>query len=109
GKSGLTLHLWDITTAKAGKIPSVTVMPSDADVVEVLRGVVDPELGSDIVDLGMVRDVDVADDGIVTVSVALTIAGCPLRTQIREDVESKVRGLPGVRDASVTFAEMTAD
>jgi ATP-binding protein involved in chromosome partitioning len=88
---------------------AVHAPPSEADVVEVLRGVVDPELGSDIVDLGMVHGVQVADDGAVTVSVALTIAGCPLRTQIREDVESKVRGLPGVREASVTFAEMTAE
>jgi ATP-binding protein involved in chromosome partitioning len=84
-----------------------TVLPSPQDVVEVLRGVVDPELGSDIVDLGMVGDVDVAADGAVSVDVALTISGCPLRTQIREDVESKVRGLPGVTAARVTFGEMT--
>jgi ATP-binding protein involved in chromosome partitioning len=85
------------------------VLPSEQDVVEVLRGVVDPELGSDIVDLGMVRDVGVASDGRVSVAVALTISGCPLRTQIREDVESKVRGLPGVTAADVTFAEMTQE
>jgi ATP-binding protein involved in chromosome partitioning len=85
------------------------VLPSQQDVVEVLRGVVDPELGSDIVDLGMVGDVDVAADGAVTVEVALTISGCPLRTQIREDVESKVRGLPGVTTAAVKFGEMTQD
>jgi ATP-binding protein involved in chromosome partitioning len=84
-------------------------LPTDTDVVEVLRGVVDPELGSDIVDLGMVGDVDVAEDGTVTVQVALTISGCPLRTQIREDVESKIRGLPGVTGVDVTFAEMTQD
>ncbi|MBV8981587.1 MAG: Mrp/NBP35 family ATP-binding protein [Acidimicrobiia bacterium] len=86
-----------------------TVLPSEQDVVEVLRGVVDPELGSDIVDLGMVGDVKVAADGRVSVGVALTISGCPLRTQIREDVESKVRGLPGVADVDVTFAEMNQE
>jgi ATP-binding protein involved in chromosome partitioning len=73
----------------------------------VLRGVVDPELGADIVDLGMVRDVDVAEDGNVRVRVTLTISGCPLRTQIREDVESKIRGLPGVTGVTVDFGEMT--
>src|SRR5436305_6844572 len=57
----------------------------------------------------MVRDVDVAPDGRVSVGVALTISGCPLRTQIREDVESKVRGLPGVTATDVTFAEMTQE
>src|SRR2546430_521468 len=57
----------------------------------------------------MVGDVDVAADGAVTVEVALTISGCPLRTQIREDVESKIRGLPGVTSAGVKFGEMTQD
>jgi ATP-binding protein involved in chromosome partitioning len=88
---------------------AVAPLPTETDVVEILRGVIDPELGADIVDLGMVGDVDVADDGAVTVSVALTISGCPLRTQIREDVESKVRGLPGVTDAKVRFGEMTQE
>ena len=84
-------------------------LPTEDDVVNVLRGVVDPELGSDIVDLGMVHGIDVDDDGTVTATVVLTISGCPLRTQIREDVESKVRGLPGVTATDVTFAEMTQD
>src|SRR5437588_6635866 len=57
----------------------------------------------------MVRNVTVGPDGRVDVAVALTISGCPLRTQIREDVESKVRGLPGVTDTHVTFAEMTQE
>src|SRR5207302_3811595 len=86
-----------------------TAAPTDADVVSMLRGVVDPELGSDIVDLGMVRGVDVADDGEVTVSIALTIAGCPLRTQIRDDVVSKLRGMPGVSGVRVEYGEMTQD
>jgi len=71
-----------------------------------LRGVVDPELGSDIVDLGMVEGVVVAADGQVTVTVALTISGCPLRVQIRDDVKSKVQALPGVADVTVRFGEM---
>jgi len=76
-------------------------------VVGMLRGVVDPELGSDIVDLGMVSGVEVADDGQVTVTVALTISGCPLRVQIRDDVASKVRSLAGVTKVVVRFGEMT--
>jgi ATP-binding protein involved in chromosome partitioning len=81
--------------------------PSTDDVLGTLRGVIDPELGANIVDLGMVQDVRVEEDGLVRVRVALTIAGCPLRTQIRQDVESKVRGLPGVRDVDVEFGEMS--
>jgi len=81
-------------------------LPSEADVMAMLRGVVDPELGSDIVDLGMVEGVVVSDDGQVTVTVALTISGCPLRVQIRDDVRSKVEALPGVSDVTVRFGEM---
>jgi len=81
-------------------------LPSESDVMAMLRGVVDPELGSDIVDLGMVEGVSVADDGHVTVTVALTISGCPLRVQIRDDVKSKVRALPGATDVTVRFGEM---
>jgi ATP-binding protein involved in chromosome partitioning len=72
-----------------------------------LEGVVDPELGASIVDLGMVKDVRVGDDGAVTVKVALTTAGCPLRGQIKSDVESKVRGLRGVTAVDVEYGEMT--
>ncbi len=79
---------------------------TEADVIATLRGVVDPELGSDIVDLGMVNAVDIGDDGFVTVTVSLTISGCPLRVQIRDDVKSKVLGLPGVSDVKVKFGEM---
>ncbi|MDQ3979053.1 MAG: Mrp/NBP35 family ATP-binding protein [Actinomycetota bacterium] len=83
-----------------------TPPPSQADVLATLRGVVDPELGSDIVDLEMVQEVDVAEDGLVRVKVALTIAGCPLRAQIRDDVKAKLRAVPGVSDVKVEFGEM---
>jgi ATP-binding protein involved in chromosome partitioning len=54
-----------------------------------------------------VRDVTVGLDGDVTVKVALTTAGCPLRGQIKADVESKVRGLVGVTSVRVEYGEMT--
>jgi len=83
--------------------------PSGDDVRRVLAGVIDPELHASIVDLGMVDDVRVTNDGHVTVKVALTTAGCPLRTQIKQDVESKVRGLRGVADVDVEYGEMTQE
>ena len=91
---------------KPGKIQDVVQLPSDDDVLSTLRGVVDPELGADIVELGMVNGVVVNDDGWVEVTVALTISGCPLRVQIRDDVQSKVAGLPGVAGVKVHFGEM---
>jgi len=83
--------------------------PSTEDVRRMLAGVIDPELHASIVDLGMVDDVRVTDDGHVTVKVALTTAGCPLRGQIKSDVESKVRGLPGVSGVDVEYGEMTQE
>ena len=84
-------------------------LPSQDDVLATLRGVVDPELGADIVELGMVNGVAVNDDGWVEVTVALTISGCPLRVQIRDDVVSKVSGLPGVTGVKVHFGEMNQE
>jgi ATP-binding protein involved in chromosome partitioning len=84
----------------------VPPVPTRDDVLASLRGVVDPELGADIVELDMVKGVDVNDDGWVEVTVALTISGCPLRVQIRDDVQSKVQGLAGVTGVKVHFGEM---
>lgn len=81
--------------------------PTPDDVRHVLAGVLDPELRASIVDLGMVKDVAVGPGGEVTVKVALTTAACPLRGQISTDVQSKVAGLPGVRDVRVEYGEMT--
>jgi ATP-binding protein involved in chromosome partitioning len=83
--------------------------PAPDEVRRMLQGVIDPELHASIVDLGMVDDVRVDPDGRVTVKVALTTAGCPLRAQIKRDVESKVRGIRGVNDVTVEYGEMTAE
>ena len=74
-----------------------------------LRGVVDPELRADIVELGMVTAVRIAEGGVVDVEVALTVAGCPLRTQIRNDVETHLGALAGVQAVSVSTGVMDAD
>jgi ATP-binding protein involved in chromosome partitioning len=83
--------------------------PTTEEITGLLRGVIDPELGSDIVDLGMVKDVRVADDGTVTIAIALTTAGCPLRAQIQGDVRARVGGLPGVAAVRLEWTELTAD
>jgi ATP-binding protein involved in chromosome partitioning len=83
--------------------------PGREEVLARLRGVVDPELGDDIVDLGMVCSVEVSDEGDVRVEVALTIAGCPLRAQIERDVRGSVGAIPGVRSVDLSMAQMDAD
>ena len=74
-----------------------------------LRGVIDPELGSDIVELGMARGATVAPDGSVEVRLALTTAGCPLRAQLKKDIDARVGAMPGVTSVGIDWAEMTQD
>ncbi|MGH9060038.1 MAG: Mrp/NBP35 family ATP-binding protein, partial [Acidimicrobiales bacterium] len=74
-----------------------------------MLGVIDPELGDNVVDLGMYGSADVGDDGHVTVHLALTTAACPLRTQLQRDVTERVGSLPGVRTVSVRTKEMGAE
>ena len=76
------------------------------DVRSMLRGVIDPELGSNIVELGMVRDVQV-DGGQVVVTIALTTAGCPLRAQIQKDVRTRVGAMVGVDHVKLAWDEMS--
>ncbi len=80
-------------------------MVDRADVKAALRGVIDPELGADVVELGMVGDVTI-DGGSVAVEIALTVASCPMRDQIELDVVRKVAALAGVEAVSVQVGVM---
>ncbi len=83
-------------------------MPVTRDqIIDVLRPVEDPELHRSIVDLGMVRAIDPADDGSVRILVALTVPGCPLKNEITRRVETAVVALDGVTTASVDFTVMS--
>ena len=77
-------------------------------VLDALRPVQDPELHRSIVDLGMVRAIDV-DGGLVRVEVALTVAGCPLRAEISNRVTGAVEPLDGVDRVDLSFTVMTDD
>lgn len=91
-------------------MPDRVISPPSADEVRnLLRAVIDPELGANIVDLGMATDVEVSPDGVITIGVKLTIKGCPLRAQIKNDIESRLETHPGVSKVKITWGEMTAD
>ena len=77
------------------------------DIYAALRGVLDPELGADVVELGMVRDV-LIDGGVAIIHITLTIAACPMRDQIEGDVVRKVRALAGIDEVEVRIAAMTS-
>jgi ATP-binding protein involved in chromosome partitioning len=82
------------------------VITTTESVYEALRGVIDPELGGDIVTLGMVSGVSI-DNGVVVVDIALTIAECPMRGQIEGDTVRRVKSLPGVSEVVVRTTAMT--
>ncbi len=75
-------------------------------VIELLRPVQDPELHRSIVDLGMVRDVSVGRKGDVSLTVVLTIAGCPLRNEIQNRVNSALTTHPDVSSVKLEFGVM---
>jgi ATP-binding protein involved in chromosome partitioning len=90
------------TGSTGGAVPART----NADVLDALRGVVDTELGDNIVELGMVSSVAVFPGGLVVVHIALTTPSCPLRGQIKAEVVGRVGVLPGVSDVRVETTEM---
>jgi metal-sulfur cluster biosynthetic enzyme len=74
---------------------------SAEDVRENLKNVYDPEIGINIVDLGLVYDVDVADGGDVLVTMTLTSLGCPLGPVIVQEVTGALKELPGINEVDV--------
>jgi ATP-binding protein involved in chromosome partitioning len=79
---------------------------TEQDVIEALRPVQDPELHRSIVELDMVRSVAI-ELPVVTVQIALTIPGCPLKAEIQQRVSTAVAGLEGVGSVQLDFTSMT--
>jgi metal-sulfur cluster biosynthetic enzyme len=77
-------------------------MPSVEDVTDALTNVIDPELGLDFVELGLIYDVEV-EDGVVRVTYTLTSPGCPIGPQVSEQIEEFVGELDGVSDVQPTM------
>ncbi len=71
-------------------------VPSEDQVLEALKSVIDPELGINIVDLGLVYEVDVAEDGDVDIQYTLTTMGCPIGPLIEDQMRAFLAPLDGV-------------
>ena len=74
---------------------------TDEQVRENLKNVYDPEIGVNIVDLGLIYDVNVADSGDVLVTMTLTSLGCPLGPVIVQEVNNALKDLPGIGETDV--------
>nr|WP_148261220.1 Mrp/NBP35 family ATP-binding protein [Conexibacter woesei] len=84
-------------------------MPNQDEIREALRAVIDPELRKDIVELEMVRSIDVHENGVVDVMVSLTTPGCPIRSHFQTGVANAVKALDGVVSVNVSFDVLSDD
>ena len=80
----------------------------DDAIIGLLRGVIDPELHDNIVDLGMVRSA-YREKSTAHITIALTTAGCPLRATIKRDCETRVMSLPGIEEVKLHWDELNAE
>src|SRR5881409_3923005 len=77
------------------------------DILKALESVIDPELRRNIVELDMVRSIDIRDGGVVDVMVSLTTPGCPIRNHFQTGVANAVKALDGVTHVNVSFDVLT--
>ena len=78
-------------------------MPTRDEILEALKVVIDPELRRSIVELGMVRSIDIKDGGVVDVTVSLTTPGCPIKSHFQTAVAQAALGVEGITRANVGF------
>jgi metal-sulfur cluster biosynthetic enzyme len=78
------------------QMPELTHLPSEAEVMDALSNVIDPELGLDFVELGLIYGVEI-DDGHVRVTFTLTTPGCPIGPQVTEQIDEFVGEVEGVK------------
>lgn len=79
------------------------------DITRALSAVLDPELRRPITELGMVDRIDIDDAGAVVVGIRLTVAGCPLRQRIVDDIDRALTAVSGVREVRVNLEVMTQE
>ena len=83
--------------------------PERDAILSALERVIDPELHKPVTELDMVRDVVVHGDGAVEVTIALTVAGCPMRSSFEDQVQRTVGAVAGVASVQLHFDVMSAD
>ncbi|KAA6312681.1 Iron-sulfur cluster carrier protein [termite gut metagenome] len=81
----------------------MTTYEIEEKIVTMLKTVFDPEIPVNIYDLGLIYEIDVADDGTVNLNMTLTAPGCPLADFITEDVQQKIESVEGVTSCNVNL------
>ena len=103
----------DVETETADDLVDRTPQPeepadgfSEAGIREALRDVRDPEIGRDLISLNMIRSVEI-EGSSVTVGVALTTSGCPMKHRIMTDIQDRLKMIDGIEEVEIDFGEMT--
>lgn len=91
---------WNCSILRRDSLPMAAEFNKD-DVFDGLKNVYDPEIGINIVDLGLVYDADIDETGDVLVTMTLTSLGCPLGPVIMQEVNNALKDLPGIGDTDV--------
>lgn len=84
-------------------------MIGENEIREALKGVLDPEIGKNIIELGMVRDLIINPGGQIAFTLALTVPACPMRDQMAANARAALLALPGIDNVSITFGMMTEE
>ncbi len=90
-------------TQSPSAAPENAELPTKEQILEALKVVKDPEIPINVVDLGLIYDVDVKPSGVVDIDMTLTAIGCPVQDMIKADAELAVMRVPGVKGVNVDF------
>jgi len=90
-------------TRSRTEAPENPELPTSEQILEALKVVKDPEIPINVVDLGLIYNVDVKPSGIVDIDMTLTAIGCPVQDMIKADAELAVMRVPGVKGVNVDF------
>ncbi len=91
------------TAERSSTIPADEMARLTDEIVVALKTVYDPEIPSDIYELGLIYKVDIDDDRAVKIDMTLTTPNCPSAAELPAQVENAVAAVPGVREAKVTI------
>ncbi|XOB97940.1 metal-sulfur cluster assembly factor [Deinococcota bacterium DY0809b] len=90
-------------TQSPAAAPENAELPTKEQILEALKVVKDPEIPINVVDLGLIYNVDVKPNGVVDIDMTLTAIGCPVQDMIKADAELAVMRVPGVKGVNVDF------
>jgi FeS assembly SUF system protein len=93
----------DETGAQVSALPQEELDRLTSDIVAALKTVYDPEIPSDIYELGLIYKIDISDDREVAVEMTLTAPGCPVAGEMPKWVEDAVNSVPGISGTTVTL------